>query len=73
MKGVVADKYLEKFKPCSKGGIPQEDGKVNKKHQLRILAPDKFPLENMKYGFLTLSLESFLNIKSKEFQDLNNL
>ena len=73
MKGVVADKYLEKFKPCSKGGIPQEDGKVNKKHQLRILAPDKFPLENMKYGFLTLSLESFLNIKSKEFQDLNNI
>ena len=74
MKAVISDKYLERFKPCSKGGIPEEDDeKVNVKHQLRILAPDKFPLENMKYGFLTLSLESFLKIKSNEFQDKNNI
>ena len=36
--------------------------------QSRILAPDKFPLDNMKLGFLTLSLESFLDIKNTEFQ-----
>ena len=73
MKGAIADKFLTKFKPCSKGGVPEDNEQVDNKTQLRILAPDKFPLENMKYGYLTLSLESFLKIKSSEFQDKNNI
>ena len=73
MKGVIADKYLTRFKPCSEGGIPEYEEKVVKGVQTRILGPDKFPLDNMKYGFLTLSLESFLKIKSTEFQSKDTI
>ena len=73
MKGAISDKYFERFKPCSNGGIPVRGEKVIKGIQMRILGPDKFPLDNMKYGYLTLSLESFLNIKSTEFQDKDTI
>ena len=73
MKGVIADKYFTRFKPCSEGGIPEYEEKVVKGVQTRILGPDKFPLDNMKYGFLTLSLESFLKIKSTEFQSKDTI
>ena len=69
MKGVLSDKYLARLTSCGKSGLAEQSETPEEMGiQSRILAPDKFPLDNMKLGFLTLSLESFLDIKSTEFQ-----
>ena len=69
MKGILSDKYLTRLKSCGQSGLAQEsEDPINKGAQMRVLGPDKFPLDSTKLGYLTLSLESFLNIKSTEFQ-----
>ena len=69
MKGLLSDKYLSRLKSCGESGLAQESqDPTDKGTQMRVLGPDKFPLDNTKLGYLTLSLESFLNIKSTEFQ-----